>query len=220
MTATTQALEWSMSGIQARDWMGIAATRKPVVIQGLTLLWMQSEGVISDAHVYFDVGVAMAQLGGGAKELATLPVPAVPAGAAKISTQEMSPLESQDVTAVRASLDTLEDNKEAAYLAAMTDDVEVDTLEATVPARGKEAARAYFKAMREALGQLDTTVESAWGVTNYVIVEYSIGGDQRGPIGLIPMVTDRVLRLDIVDVVQMRAGQIAHVWRYDNPVPR
>ena len=220
VTANAQALEWTMSGVQGRDWMGIAAARKPVVIKGLTLLWTQDEGVISEAHVYFDVAVAMAQLGGEPKEVAALPVPTWPTNAAQVFTQETSPRETQAVAVVRGSLDALEEDKEDAYLGAITDDVEVNTPERAAPARGKDAARDYFKAMRGALGQLETTVESVWGIGDYVVVEYSIGGDQRGPIGLIPMVADRVLRLDVVDVVEMSAGKIARIWRYDNPVAR
>src|SRR5271170_2345785 len=74
-TDSTIAIEWTMSGTQARDWMGVAATNKPVVIKGISLLWTRDEGSITDVHVVFDVAVVKTQLGAGPKELAGLPAP-------------------------------------------------------------------------------------------------------------------------------------------------
>ena len=86
-TAAEQTVEWTMSGVQARDWMGAAATQKPVVIKGATLLWTKDDGTLTDIHVYFDVAAVKAQLGAGPKELEGLPPPALPAGSRRSSTR-------------------------------------------------------------------------------------------------------------------------------------
>jgi hypothetical protein len=56
-------VEWTLTGTQARDWMGVPATHKSAGVKGLTLLWTKDDGSIIDVHVYFDVAAVQAQLG-------------------------------------------------------------------------------------------------------------------------------------------------------------
>jgi ketosteroid isomerase-like protein len=213
-TASQQTVEWSMSGVQARDWMRVPATQKPVTISGLSLLWTKDDGSISDIHLYFDVAAVKAQLGAGPKGLAAFTPPAVPAGAPQFI--DRNGKDDNTVDVVKAALDALENN-EPAYLAALTDDVEVHTLERPEPAHGKDDARAYFKAMHKSIAQLDTTVDNGWGIATYAVVEYTIAGEQLAPIGWVPAQKESVVRLHVVDVNELRDGRIARVWRYDNP---
>ena len=215
-TDSTQALEWTLAGVQARDWMGVAATHAPVVFRGVTLLWTRDDGMVTDVHVYFDVAAVQAQLGAGPKELRALPPPPWPTGPAQAVEQTGSPDELRNVATVRAELDALDANDEGAYLARMADGVEVSTPEGAEPARGKDDARAYFKAMHKAIAQLDTTIDSVWGFPGYAVVEYSIAGEQVGRVGWVPPGRDRVVRLDVVDVVEVRDGLVTRIWRYDN----
>ena len=218
-TDAQQSVEWTMTGTQSRDWMGVAATRKPVAIHGLTILWTKDDGSITDVHPYFQVALAKAQLGVGPKELLNRPPTAPPTGVAgspQVFEQTGSPAEIEDVAVFRRQLDALENNDQAGYLATMTDDVEVDTGERAQPMRGKDDLRVYYKAMHKAIGQLDTTIDNAWGIAQFAVVEYNIAGEQLAPIGWIPAQRDKVLRLHIVDVAEVRDGKIARVWRYAN----
>jgi ketosteroid isomerase-like protein len=132
--------------------------------------------------------------------------------------QTRSSEEKNGLACARAALDALENNDLAAYEAAMTDDIEVFTLERARPMRGKEGMRYYFKAMHKAIGQLDTTLDNAWGIAQFALVEYDIAGEQIGPLAWIPANRDgKVVRLHVVDVVELRDGKIARVWRCDNP---
>jgi hypothetical protein len=230
---SVHALEWTMSGTHAQGWMGVLATHKPVVFKGITLLWTKDEGSILDVHVYFDVATVKAQLGvrpdsmsparagrgQRPSDLETFPASAMPpqGAPAQVFEQTGSADEQRDVATVRSALDALEETTDSAYLATMTDDVDVVTLERAQPMRGKDEARGYFKAMHKAIGQLDTTIDNAWGIAQFVVAEYSVSGVELGPIGWIRTQRDRVVRLHIVDVVEMQTGKIARVWRYDNP---
>jgi ketosteroid isomerase-like protein len=232
-TESVHALEWTMSGTHAQGWMGVATTHKPVVFKGLTLLWTKDEGSILDVHVYFDVATVKAQLGvkpdsmSAARagrgphpgDLEPFPPIAMPAQGTptQVFEQAGSAEEQRNVATVRSALDALEETTDAAYLATMTEDVDVVTLERAQPMHGKDEARAYFKAMHKAIGQLDTTIDNAWAIAQFVVVEYSVSGVELGPIGWIRAQRDRVVRLHIVDVVEMQTGKIARVWRYDNP---
>jgi ketosteroid isomerase-like protein len=212
-----QAVEWTMTGVQAKEWMGVAATNRPVAFRGLTLLFTNDDGTIADIHVYFDAAVVKAQLGAGPKELAGLPPATAPTGAPQIFEATHSADEARDLTAARATLDALEKNDEAAYVATMTDDVVVETLERAQPMRGREDLKAYFRAMHKAIGQLDTTLDNSLSAGRFAVAEYFVAGEQLGALGWIPAQRDKVLRLQVVDVMEIRDGKVAHVWRYDNP---
>jgi predicted ester cyclase len=221
-TPSEQAMEWSMTGTQARGWMGVAPTQKPVAFKGLTLIQTKDDGSITDIHIYFDVAVVKTQLGAGPPgvSLAALPpVPAPPAHPQEFDqAQPASADESKNVDVVKASLDALENNNETAYVGSMADDVEVISSERATLMRGKGEAKAYYKTMHQSIGQLDTTVIGGWGVGQFAIVEYSIAGEQRGPIMWIPPQRDRVVRWELVDICEIKNGKIARVWRYDNPI--
>jgi hypothetical protein len=225
-TASQQMAEWTMSGVQAREWLGLPATQKPVSIRGITLLWTKDDGRISDCHVYFDVAAVRVLLGSPPDgrsasaaatkrgELSGVTAPSTPSGPPQYIDRKEADLD--NVATMRGALDALESN-EGAYVDALTDDVEVHTLERAEPARGKEEARAYFKAMHKAIAQLDTTMRNGWNVAQFGIVEYTIEGEQRGSLGWIPPQHDAVIRLHVVDVDEIRDGKIARVWRFDNP---
>jgi ketosteroid isomerase-like protein len=216
-TPNEQTLEWTATGTQTREWMGVPPTQKAIAFKGVSLLWTRDDGSIADVHVYFDVAVVKAALGVGPKELVALPAPAPSGGQPQVFEQSGASEETTNMAVVRAEFDALEGNNESGYLAALTDDVEVHTLERAQPARGKADARAYSKAMHKAIGQLDTTVTGEWGVGPFVIVEYDIDGEQLGSIGWIPPRRDQVAHLDLVDLCELTGGKIARVWRYGSP---
>jgi hypothetical protein len=220
-TPSEQTIEWTMTGTQAREWKGVQPTHKPVSFQGLTLLWTKDDGSITDIHVYIDVAVVMAQLGAPpAKDFPVLPPASPPTSPAQVFewSEATAADEKNNVSIVRGALDALENNSEVGYLNSFNDAVEVYTQERPQPMRGKDDLKAYFKAMRKSVGQLDATVKHDFGVGQFAIVEYAIDGEQLGPIGWIPAQRDAIIRFQIVDVAEIRGGKIAKVWRYDNPM--
>jgi ketosteroid isomerase-like protein len=208
LTEDSQIVEWTMSGVH---------NSKTVAFHGLTLLWTKDDGSISDVHLYFDEAQVNGQLGVGPKQLTTLPPPPSGSSPRQDYEQARSPEERSNVDVVRAALDALENNDEAAYVATMTDDVEVTTLESAAPSRGKAEAGRYVQTMNKAIAHLDTAIDNVWGIGPYVVVEYHILGEQRGPIGWVPAQKDNLLKMFVVDVAELKGGKIAHLWRYDNP---
>lgn len=218
-------VEWRMTGTQAREWMGVAPTGRAVSIEGVTLVTTQDDGEVSDVRVMFDVGAAKAQL---ASANAPSDSPANP----EWLEPGGSEAETKNAEVVRAWLDALEVDRpepgadtarrtqqgaaadEATYVDSLTDDVEVRQHGATE--RGKDAARAYFKTMRRALAQLDVTTLSTASAGSVVAIEYTMGGDQLASFASVPLVADRVVLVDTVDVLELRGGKIARVTRYDD----
>jgi hypothetical protein len=236
-TGGEQTVEWTLRGIQARDWLGSAPTQRPVTLRGVALLWTKDDGSITDVHLYFNVAAARRQLGlgpdglVGGRSTADSPARRGDAGASREdagAAQEPPPSndvfdqrntadEKDQVALYRGSLDALEQNEEASYLGSMADDVAVFTPGGIRNAHGKADLRAYYHQMHAAIGQLDTTATDAWGVGPYAVVEYTITGVQLGPLEGAPVQRDTTVRLHIVDVAEFRDRKIQRVWRYDNP---
>jgi hypothetical protein len=221
-TASAQIVEWTLAGPQKSDWLGVPATEpksRTVSFRGVSILGTKDDGSISDVRTLFDVASVKAQLRAGPGEPRDVESPAMPDGGLQVEEQDGSPEEAQNVAAVRGSLDALERSRDA-YIAAMDPEARVVALRTTSSPRGngREGAAAYYKALHEAIAQLDTTVESAWGVGHFAVAEYTISGEQIGPLFGFALQRDKVVRLHVIDVVELAAGKIAKIWRYDNPV--
>jgi ketosteroid isomerase-like protein len=207
-TDSAQSIEWVMTATEGA---------RPVALRGLALLWTRDDGTIADIHFYFDEALLAAAVGQGPKALRGLPPPA-PAPAVREEVEQAgSPEEAANLALVGHVLDALE-NDAAAYVGAMRDDVEINVLEAARPARGRQVAAAYYAAMQRAIARLDTQLDNGWGIGRYVVVEYHIVGEQRAPIGFVPVGKDPLVKLSLVDVVELTGGKIARIWRYDNPM--
>jgi hypothetical protein len=213
-----QAFEWTMTGVQARVWLGIAPTLKPVVIKGLTLIWTNDDGIISDLHVYFDEGVVRAQLGNGPAELQKLPLPSPDAGTQEVFERTGAPEEKANVAVARAMIQALEDDKETDFMATLDDNVQVFTSDHAEPARGKSAARQYFRTLRGSIHHLDTVVENAWGTGSFAVVEYAITGLQQAPLPRVTFAADRPLHTQFVDIAELKGGRMVRIWRYSDPI--
>jgi steroid delta-isomerase-like uncharacterized protein len=214
----SQAFEWTLTGIQARDFLGVPATHQPVVIKGLTLLWSTDSGVITDLHVYFDEELVKAQLGVGPAELRKLPVPTVDAAAARVFERAGTEEEAANANVVRSMVQALEDDKESVFLSLMADDVQICTMDRAEPATGKKAASDYFKTLRRSIRLLDTVIENAWGVQSFAIAEYAVTGLQLAPFPRVPFAEGRPLHTQFADVAEIHDGRIARIWRYDDPI--
>lgn len=214
----SQAFEWTMTGVQARAFLGVAPTGKPVVIKGLTLLWTSDDGIITDLHVYFDEEVVRAQLVRGPTDLQKLPAPSPDAEAGQMFERSGTKEESANVATARAMIQALEDDKETTFLSTMDDDVELFTSDRAEPLRGKGPAREYFKTMRRSIRLLDTVIENAWGVRSFVVTEYAITGLQLAPLPRIDFAPGRPLHTQFVDVAEFRDGRIARIWRFADPI--
>jgi ketosteroid isomerase-like protein len=215
ITHDSQIIEWVMAGVHT-------STHKRVAFKGLSLLWTKDDGAISNVRLYFDELAVSAQTGIGPKALRASPRASEQVGVAQAASYEevdqtRSPEESANVTAVRALLDAFENANADAYAGAMTDDVEVTSLASAEPLRGKAAARAYVKAMHKSIAELDVSIDNVWGVGPFVVVEYHIVGEQRGPLGVVPAQKDNLFKMYVVDVVRLREGKMAQIQRYDNP---
>jgi hypothetical protein len=197
----SQVFEWTMTAVDN-------ATRKRVTIQGVTLAWTRDDGSIWDLHVYFDEARVKAQTGVGPKSLTDLPLPKEPVGPPQEFEQSRAPEEKTNLRVLRDALDALDAKDAPRYLAHMADDVELSTLEAAEPLRGKTAIEAYFKNLHKSIADLDVRFENGWGIDSFAVAEYDFVGEQRGRTGFDPHDKASVVKLFTVDVAEMHDGKI------------
>jgi hypothetical protein len=216
-TDDVQIVEWVMTGVQAREWFGVAQTQRPVVIRGTAVLWTQDEGTLTDAHLYFSIPVVKAQLGVGPKELQDFVATSPPAPLTGAFDKEDSPREKLNEAVVRTMLDDFENGKENDFLAAFTDNVEIESV-SRPKTQKKEDVRSYYRSMRRLIGALDTQVVSLRAVTKYVLLENLISGEQYAAVGYTPAPPDHAASIEMADVIELTDdNKIAHIWRYENP---
>ncbi len=208
-------VEWTMTGVHAGNWMSVSPTEKPVAIRGVSVLWFNVNGLIGEVHVYFDCGAVLAELGAapnGAIQTGPLPVFATsPERIVAGGTAE----EKANVAFVNASWDAFEIKNEAGYLAAFADDVEFTRFDRVNAERGKDARRKFFRWVAAGMSSLAQTPLNAWGAGDFVIEEYTISGVHSGKLTSGPP-SGRTLRLDDLDIYEMRNGKITRAWTYGN----
>lgn len=208
LTDASQVLEWTLTGVHK-------TTQKAVTCEGVSLLFTRDDGSIWDQHVTFDEAALQAQIGDVPKGFPRLP-PRTPTTLGG-DTIEGAIGDKASLAPARAMLDALENGDENAYVANAAEDVEVETFGSSVPLHAKADLRTYFKAQRKSIGNLDASIDNVWTFPGFAIVEYHVVGEQRGPIGWVPSQKDTLIKLFTVEVVNVRDGKIARIWRYDNP---
>ncbi len=209
----SQAIEWTLSGVQTGDWMGIPPTHHAAVIRGLTLLWIDDGGIASEVHVYFDEDAVKAQLA----DKQAPPVSSEPPAHPEVTQHSGSIEESSNVAVARGILRALQDDQESAFVASFAEAAEVTTIGRNETVRGRAGARSSFRAIRKSIRQLDTVFHNAWGVGRFAIVEYTLAGLQTASssrTGAAPGGSMHPLQLHCVDVDELEAGKITHIRRY------
>jgi hypothetical protein len=209
LTSDTQSIEWTLT---AQD----KTTGMPIGIRGIALVTTKDNGMIRDIHLYFDQGILLAQISGAPKQLASLPRATSPGGPRVEAEQANSPEEAADSKLAASAIEALQ-NDETAYAAVFADDIEIDTLQSARPLKGKKELHAYYQALHVAITGIVTTVDNRWSIGKYTVVEYHLVGRQRAKYEYVP-IKDPVIKLYFAEVAELRDGQIAHVWRYDNPI--
>jgi predicted ester cyclase len=207
------AIEWSMSGVQAHEWMGVAPAQKHVTITGLALYWFDQNGLVSDTHLYYDVGAVLAELGAAPKGVEP-PAPSSPLGATLV-VGTGSDVEAKNVAMVNASWDAFEARNESGYLAALADDIEVFRSDRGAPEKGKAERKKFFKWATGGIGSLAQNPLNAWGVGAFVVEEYTLTGVHSGNLTGGPP-SGHALRLHYVDVDEVEGGKVVRTWTYGN----
>src|SRR5262249_31482433 len=151
------AVEWVCNAKHTGNFQGIPATNKNTGLQGLWIGWYNNDGLVKEAHNYFDVGTLMSQLGVSKQKARGIPtVPAEP----QVLVSKGTPEEEKNLDVVKAGNAALDAKKEGDWLATMTETPEWDDMTTPDTIKGRDGAKKWLKAMTTAFPDMKFTTDN------------------------------------------------------------
>ncbi len=207
--------EIAWAGTMTGEMMGMKATKKPVGQMRLHVAWFNDDGLIKEEHEYADQAGLMAQIAGKKGAPA---VPTLATNPPDVHVAKGTPEEDKLADWAKGQDELFSKDDVKAVLADNADDSDYwlnfggGTATKGKKDMGKELT-AWFKAFPD---QKWATV-NAWGVDGYAIVEHTMTGTQKGPLGPAPATNKPVTSWHFVDILQPNAdGKVLHGWGYAN----
>jgi steroid delta-isomerase-like uncharacterized protein len=201
-------LEWVLNGTYTGDFFGVKGKDQPIGHLGLSVLWFNPDGRVKEEHRYGDLGAVMQQV----TKTAAPPLPTIP-DAPQMFAPSGSAEETARLDLVKKLYGAIEKKGESDFLALLADDVEYEGHLGKV--KGRAEAKKFFQSLTKGFPDAAFTVSNAWAVGDYVIVEYTLNGTNKGTLlGLAP--TNRPVSVHAVDVVRVEGGKIARAATYSN----
>jgi steroid delta-isomerase-like uncharacterized protein len=205
--------EWAMTGTHTGEFMGIKGTEKPVGMMGADVIWFTPEGQIKEQHSYMDMGTIMSQI--GVSKHKARAVPTLPTTPPQVFTSTAAADEQKNVDAATKMMGAFEKKSEADFIGAVADDITWDDMTQPETMKGKDSGKKYFKMMTTAFPDGKITSSNVWGIGDYVIVENTMTGTQKGALGPIAA-TKKPVTLHGIDIMQFKDGKIVKGWSYGN----
>jgi len=206
--------EWTWVGTHTGDLMGLPATHKPFGVMGVSVYLFTPDAKLAEAHVYFDAGTLLSQLGASAQK--ARPLQALPSGEATTVAATGSAEEQRNLETATQMMGAYEKKKAAQLTASMSPDIAWDDMSEPETRSGVAAAKKYFKTRTQAFPDAKVTIRNAWAVGDQVLVESTFTGTQKGALGAI-RATKKPVTLHQLDVLQFDAdGKLVHQRSYAN----
>ncbi len=208
----TMVLEWVINGTHHGELFGVKGTEQPIGHYGLSVVQFNADGKVIRENRYGELGSVMTQVGAAGTKVKPRPIPDVPTAPETILARGD---EDKNVEVARAALTALENKKEEAFTAVLTDDVEQDGVFHLETSKGKEGAKKFHKNFTTAFPDAKFEITKAIAVGDYAIVESTLKATQKGALGTIPP-TKKPIAVHLVDVFKMKDGKVARAWTYQN----
>ena len=207
-------MEWVLSATHQNDWMGVKAANKAVGVRGVSIFWIDAEGLIKKEARYYDVATLLGQIGGLKGTWRSAPLLPASMKAAQ-STGDAS--EGKNVDVVKKLYGALGAKNEGEFLGTQSDSVELDDQTRAQSMLGTVDTKKMFDAWTKALPDLKVQVANAWGFGEWVVAETVITGKQTGAMDGMPA-SGKAVTLHGAGVFQMKDGKIFKGWTYANGV--
>jgi predicted ester cyclase len=213
-------------GVSTWDWnatdsgsgfMGAKPTNRPVGLTGATVATYGDDGLIKELHIYQDYATVMQQLDPKAKKNSFRPPPTLATSIDTVAAGS-SEVEDGNLGFAKAFYQALDDKKEKDVVGAATEDTAADDYEAPASIKGLKQWKGMYREFATAFPDFkQLPLANQWAIGNYVVSEGVLQGTHKGPIGPFKA-TGKPVSLHFVDIVQFKAGKIAHLQTWANGV--
>jgi steroid delta-isomerase-like uncharacterized protein len=203
------------AGTMTGDFMGVKASKKAVGQTRLHVIWFNDDGLVKEEHEYGDGAGLMAQMK-GAK--GAPPVPTIPSGPPEMHVSKGAPEEDKLADGGKKMDETFNKDDVKAVVATVADDADYWVNISGGPAtKGKKDLTKDLTNWFKAFPDSKWTSNNSWGIDGYEIVEHTMSGTQKGPMGPLPASNKPVTNWHWVDIIQPTAdGKMQHGWGFAN----
>jgi ketosteroid isomerase-like protein len=205
-------LEIAWAGTATGDYQGIKASKKPVGQTRVHVVWFNDDGLIKEQHEYGDTVGFIAQLK-GAK--GAPPAPIVPTSPPEMHAAKGSPEEDKLADWGKSTDEVF--SKDDVKAVQIADDADYWMNFGKPATKGKAEMTKELTGWFKAFPDQKWTTTNAWGIDGYAIVEHTVTGTQKGPLGPVPASNKQVMNWHWVDIMQPSAdGKLQHGWGFAN----
>jgi steroid delta-isomerase-like uncharacterized protein len=197
--------EWVMTGTHKADFMGTKASNKPVGVRGVTVVWLNADGLAKAEHRYFDIPTLMSQI--GAMKAPARPVAALPTGEPEWHAAKGTPEEDKQAEIFKGFYGSFEKKAEADFLGPMDDKATWSDLSQPKDMTGKADAKKFFGMFTKAFTDIKMVTDPIISVDDYVVTEATMTATHSGQLGPLKP-TKKPVTLHAVDMVKIKDGKI------------
>jgi ketosteroid isomerase-like protein len=215
ITGHVAVCEWAWAGTMTGDMMGLKATKKPIGQLRVHVLWFTDDGLIKEEHQYADGAGLLAQMKGKATAPA---VPALPTNPPDVHLAKGTPEEDGLAEWGKGFAEQWSKDDPKTVVAAFADDADAWANLFGGPAiKGKRELARSYAAWLKAFPDQKWTTSQAWGIDGFAIVENSMMGTLKGPLGPIPASSKPIIGWHWLAIWQPTGDrQVQHLWSYAN----
>ena len=212
MKGDTIILEWVINGTHHGELFGVKGTEQPIGHYGLSVVQFNADGKVVRENRYGELGSVMTQVGAAGAKAKPRAIPEVPAAPEFIVAKGD---DEKNIEIAKSALAALENKKEEAFTAVLTDDIEQDGVFHLETSKGKEGAKKFYRSFTTAFPDAKFDVTKALAIGDYAIVESTLKATQKGALGTIQP-TKKPIAVHLVDVFKIKDGKVARAWTYQN----
>jgi ketosteroid isomerase-like protein len=209
-------IEMTWAGPMEGDFMGMKATNKPVGAQRVHVMWFTDDGLVKEMHEYGDDAGTMAQMKGDKK---APPVPTVPTNPPEMHSAKNTPDEDKLASWTKGLDDAFNKDDVKAVMPGFADDADFWLNIGGPAVKGTKDMTKGLTDWFKTFPDQKWTPVNAWGIDGYAIIEHTMTGTQKGPMGPIKASNKQVQNWHWLEIQQPTAdGKVQHDWAYANLV--
>ncbi|HEY2518386.1 MAG TPA: ester cyclase [Polyangiaceae bacterium] len=216
-------VEWTMTGTHTGPAAWGKATGRAFGFNGASVTRFDEDGLVKEDHGYSDMLTLFGQLGVRVTGLAnplSHPIATLPAGPPEIHIAKGTATEDADVASARALNRAVEKGDAKACVDALTDDSVYEDVTMLGPMKGKKSAEAFYKDFFKAFPKPKISEGALFGIEDFTLDEWTMAATQKSALAMGPGIplpnTQKTIDFHTLEILQWRAGKLAHGWSYSN----
>ncbi len=198
-------VEWAFAGTHTGDFAGMKATQRPLGAFGASVVWFNSDGLVTKEHRIYDAAALVAQDDKRSKAGTFRAPPPLPPSI-EMHTSKGGTDEESLVELARRWHAAIDAKKEGDALGLFAEDVVVEDLAQPRTYKGTADAKAFYESLMKRLPGAKVTA-SNFAADDVVASEGELTATVKTG-------GERVVKIHFVTMLTIKNGKAVRVWRY------